>query len=208
MARAGRLATALCFSSVLACAQQDPLAWFPLKVGNRWVYEHESKSGNRNQPQVDRFTTEEIITGTMPVPEGLVVLRDVRQQGNTAKPQAGYLIARDRQPYLVHGNCIYVIGGAWDEFRKYLSEGAGAPDFCFPLQIGRRWGNGDISWQVAPAGAGVHSLHVFTDHFGSGGRKDVWFRKGVGVVAEHYVHSGTYDEYTKTLLSFTPARQR
>ena len=205
MVRAGGWASALCFSA-LACAQQDPLAWFPLEVGNRWIYEHESKSGNRDQPRVDHFTTEETITGTRPVPEGLMVFRDVRELGGAAGPsQRDYLIARDQQPYLVHEDCIYVISGAWDEFRKNLSEGSVAPDFCFPLQVGRKWGNNDISWQVVPAAPGARSLHIFTDHFGSGGKEDVWFQKGTGVVAEHYTHSGTYDEYTKTLRSFTAA---
>jgi hypothetical protein len=27
------------------------------------------------------------------------------------------------------------------------------------------------------------------------------FKKGVGVVGEHYIHNGTYDEYTKKLVS-------
>jgi len=30
---------------------------------------------------------------------------------------------------------------------------------------------------------------------------DVWFQQGVGVVGEHYIHKGTYDEYTKKLVS-------
>ena len=84
---AGGWASALCFSA-LACAQQDPLAWFPLEVGNRSIYEHESKSGNRDQPRVDHFTTEETITGTRPVPEGLMVFRDVRELGGAAGPSS------------------------------------------------------------------------------------------------------------------------
>src|SRR6266487_3228427 len=45
-------------------------------------------------------------------------------------------------------------------------------------------------------------IHIFSNHFGSGGWEDVWFQKGVGVVGEHYIHNGTYDEYSKKLLSF------
>jgi hypothetical protein len=48
------------------------------------------------------------------------------------------------------------------------------------------------------------AIHIFSDHFGSGGWEDVWFQKGVGVVGEHYIHNGTYDKYTKKLLSFLP----
>jgi hypothetical protein len=114
-----------------------------------------------------------------------------------------------------------VIGGSWDgqrqqllpDYRKALSDGAVSPDFCFPLQPGREWGNNDIPWRVEPARAGVESflpaeytgaIHIFSSHFGSGGWQDVWFQKGVGVVREHYIHNGTYDEYTKKLQSFLP----
>ena len=240
MLRIGRLAVALSVLSAVASAQEDPLAWFPLQVGSRWVYEYESKSGDRNRPDVDRWTTEETITGRLSIPEGLVVLRELKQLPNPSDQittvraiapngqlryvqQPDYkrrvLTARDREPYLVHGNCIYVVGGSWDgqrqrlrpEYLKYLTDGAVSPDFCFPLQTGREWGNGDVPWRVEPAREGVASflpaeygnaIHIFSNHFGSGGWKDVWFQKGVGVVGEHYIHNGTYDEYSKKLLSF------
>jgi hypothetical protein len=241
MVRMGPLAMALCVFSMVASAQEDPLAWFPLQVGSHWVYEHEWKSGDRNRPEVERWTTEEAITAWVTIPEGLVVLRVVKQQGNATEPTVtnrviapngqlryvqqhgnthdAHLVARDREPYLVHGNCIYAIGGGWDdqrqelrpEYRKYLSETAVSPDFCFPLQMGREWGSNDIPWRVEPAREGVGSflpaeyagsIHIFSSHLGSGGWEDVWFHKGVGVVGEHYIHNGTYDEYTKTLLSF------
>jgi hypothetical protein len=239
MVRIGPSAVALCAFSMVASAQDDPRAWFPLQVGSRWVYDHESKSGDRSQPDVDRWTTEETVTGWVTIREGVVVLRDVKLQSNgteqivTARVIApngqpryvqqegnhGYLIARDREPYLVHGDCIYAIGGGWDgqrqdlrpEYRKYLSDAEVSPDFCFPLQMGREWGNNDIPWRVEPAREGVGAflpaeyagaIHFASSHFGSGGWEDVWFQKGVGVVAEHYIHNGTYDEYTKKLVSF------
>ena len=37
MVRMGRLAMALCLFSMVASAQEDPLAWFPLQVGSRWM---------------------------------------------------------------------------------------------------------------------------------------------------------------------------
>ena len=73
MLRIGRLAVVLSVFSAVASAQEDPLAWFPLQVGSRWVYEHESKSGDRNRPGVDRWTTEETITGRVIISEGLVL---------------------------------------------------------------------------------------------------------------------------------------
>ena len=84
MLRIGRLAVVLSVFSAVASAQEDPLAWFPLQVGSRWVYEHESKSGDRNRPEVDRWTTEERITGRVTIPEGLVVLREVKQLPNAS----------------------------------------------------------------------------------------------------------------------------
>lgn len=233
-------AIALCAFSIVASAQEDPLAWFPLQVGSRWVYEHEWKSGDRTRPDVDRWTTEETITGWVTIPQGLVVLREVKQQGNATEQTVknrviprngqlrevqqqsithpGYLVARDREPYLVHGNCIYVIADGWDgqgqqlrpSYREYLAKSAVSPDFCFPLQMGRKWGNNDMPWQVESARQGVGSflpteyaeaIHIFSSHFGSGGWEDVWFQKGVGVVGEHYIHNGSYDEYTKKLVS-------
>ena len=242
MLRMGCLALGLCVFSV-ANAQENPLVWFPLQAGSRWVYQHESKSGDRNHPEVDRWTTEEWITGWVTIPEGLVVLRQVKQGTSPTEPitrvrtitangqlreiqQPTYnrslLTARDGEPYLIHGNCVYVIdGGGWDsqrqqlrpDYRKYLSDGLVSPDFCFSLRAGRKWGNNDIPWRVEPARDGVGSfllakyadaIHIFSCHFGSGGLKDVWFQKGVGIVGEHYLHDGTYDEYTKKLVSFVP----
>lgn len=213
----------LCAVSFVASAQEDPLTWFPLRVGTRWTYEHEWKSGNRNRPDVERWTSEETVTGWVRIPEGLVVEREVKEESNSTGQtvRTGYLVARDREPYLVHANCIYVIGEGWDRqnqslsqsYQEYLAKGALPPDFCFPLETGRHWGNNDVPWSVEPARAGVASFlpqkyagatHIFSSHFGSGGWEDVWFLKGVGIAGEHYIHNGTYDEYTKTLVSFTP----
>jgi hypothetical protein len=238
-----RLVVELCVFSMVASAQEDPLSWFPLQVGSRWVYEHEWKSGDRNRPDVDRWTSEETITGWVTIPEGLVILRELKEQASSTRQAVrskvidpngqlreveipriahpGYLVTRDREPYLVHGNCVYAIGEGWDwqnqrlrpSCQEYLAKDALSADFCFPLQMGRHWGNDDIPWSVEPARAGVASflpaeyasaIHIFSRHFGSGGWDDVWFQKGVGVVGEHYIHNGTYDEYTKKLLSFHP----
>jgi len=190
---------------------------------------------------VDRWTSEETITGWVTIPEGLVVLREVKEHGNSTGQTVrtkvlglngelrevelpriahrGDLVTRDREPYLVHGNCIYMIGEGWDQqkqslrprYQEYLAKDALSADFCFPLHMGRQWGNNDVPWSVEPARAGVASflpaeyadaIHIFSTHFGSGGWDDVWFQKGVGVVGEHYIHNGTYDEYTKKLVSF------
>ena len=211
---------ALCAFAIVAGAQEDPLTWFPLQAGSRWTYRHEWKSGDPNHPRIDRWTTAEAVTGWARIPEGVVVLRDVRQLTPRGASHAGYLVARAGDPYLIHGRCVYVIAGGWDlrtrsltpQFRKYLSENAVSPDFCFPLENGRSWGTADIPWRVEPASPRVEpflparysqAIHIFSNHFGSGGFDDVWFQKGIGIVAEHYLHNGTYDEYTRTLDSYS-----
>jgi len=214
MRRTVLLAIAICAFSAAVAAQQDPLEWFPLQIGNRWVYEHEWKSGDRNQPEVDRWTTEESVTALIHTADGLVVLREVHTVPPQSKSHTAQLTVRDRAPYLLKGNCIYVMAEGWDsatrqlrpEYRKYLNASAVSPDFCFPLQTGREWGNPDISWRVEPAHAPAgypEAIHISSSHFGSGGKQDVWVQKGVGVVATHYLHSGTYDEYTRKLVSFS-----
>jgi hypothetical protein len=165
----------------LACAQQDVLAWFPLQPGSRWIYDYEWKSGDRNYPEVDRWTTEVTVTGWVTIPEGIVVLRDAKQEGG--KTITGWMIApngqrryvqhqnvhpvtRDQEPFLIHAACVYGIGGGWDarrqqllpEYEKDLTDGALVADFCFPLETGQHWGNNDVPWSVEPASAGVASF--------------------------------------------------
>jgi hypothetical protein len=236
------LAAALCAWSMMAWAQEDPLASFPLQVGSRWRYEHEWKSGDRNRPDVDRWTSEETISGWANIPEGVVILRDALQRINpdaqsvtqrivdlngdvrlvrqSGSGNGARLAALAKYPYLIHGNCVYLISDGWDaqkqdlraEYRNSLQEGSVAPELCFPLLTGREWGNTDIPWRVEPARPGVSTVppaqykdavHIFSSHYGSGGWEDIWFQAGVGIVAEHYIHNGTYDEYTKKLVSFS-----
>ena len=240
--RIAGLSAALGALIVSLSAQQNPLVWFPLQPGGRWVYEHEYKSGDRNRPEVDRWTTEEVVTGTVPIPEGLVVLRAVKpletsnrrivaerltlpngelrelQRAGDAHPS--YLVTRDRQPYLVRDNCLYRIAGGWDpqkqelrpSYRTCLAEGTLSPDFCFPLEMGRAWGNNDISWRIEPARTGVDSflaagypeaIHFFPGISQAADGTMSGFKQGVGVVAQHYIHNGAYDEYTKRLVSFS-----
>ena len=232
----GGVTVALCALSIAASAQENPLKWFPLQVGSRWVYEHEWKSGDRNRPAVDRWSTEETVTGWATIPEGIVVLRGAKERVDPAEQnvthgsvhplnqqgssRGSYVVARARHPYLIRGNCVYLISGGWDsqkqdlrpEFRKYLSHGSVSPDFCFPLETGREWGNKDIPWRVEAAREGAGSflptqypeaIRIFSNHFGSGGLEEVWFQKSIGVVREHYIHNGTYDECTKKLVSYS-----
>ena len=239
MIRTAYLLIALSVFSIVASAQDDPLAWFPLQVGSHWVYEYESKSGDRNHPDIDRWTSEETITGWVTVPEGIVVLRDVKNHSNPTDQtrtervidgngklrfiqepayNRGVLTGRDGARYLIQGNCIYDISGGWDaqkqqlrpNYQKYLIEDTLSPDFCFPLQMRRAWGNSDTRSRVEPARGNVgaflpseyaNAIHIFSNHCGSGCEMDVWFQQGVGIVGEHHIHSGTYEEFTRKLVS-------
>ena len=210
-----RVALAIIWAFVLAWAQPmpagegDPFSWYPLRVGSRWTYEHEWKSGNRNSPEVSRWTTSETVTNLLRVPEGLVVKKSVDVQSGSI---GGHVTVGDNPPYLLHGNCVYGLGGSWDraaekirlDFLQYLANGTAPPDFCFPLQVGQHWGTMDMPWRVQDFSDGM--FQIVSDHFGGGGQMDVRFKRNVGIVTEHYFHNGTYDEYTKTLKSFTAAR--
>jgi hypothetical protein len=154
MIRPAYLLMALCVFSIVASAQEDPLAWFPLQVGSRWVYEHEWKSADRNRPDVDHWTTEETVTGWVNIAEGLVVLREVKELGQATGPairvigpdgrlrfvqgktHGAYLITRDSAPYLVNGNCIRRSSYHVSPARRRTARRAMAT--CHPLQA--------ISW--------------------------------------------------------------
>jgi hypothetical protein len=187
MVRAGRFAILLSLLPIVVRAQDDPLAWLALRVGSRWVYEHEWKSGDRNRPNVERWTTEEAITGLVKTPEGLLVLREVNRKSiSTGRTITGRLLGLDGQlhgveqqdrrqsdAYLIQRNCVYAVVDGFDvqnrqlraSYKKYLAEGAVSPDFCFPLEIGRTWGHNDIPWRVEPArnGEGSFLLPEYAD---------------------------------------------
>jgi len=63
----------------VASAQEDPLAWFPLQVGSHWVYEHEAnRATGTGQTWTAGPPRKRSLVVT--IPEGLVVLREVKQQ--------------------------------------------------------------------------------------------------------------------------------
>ncbi len=72
-----------------------------------WVYQREMKTGDPNQPDVERWTTEETIMARRTIPEGILFLRELKEQAPagqkmTSKERAS-LVATDRLPYLVRG---------------------------------------------------------------------------------------------------------
>ena len=72
-------------------APNDAVAnWFPVHVGDRWIYSHETRDQNSEMVgdvQISQWETEETTTGIWPVPEGTLVGRHVRISGGS--PPAG-----------------------------------------------------------------------------------------------------------------------
>ena len=197
-------------------ADQDiTSSWIPLKVGEGWAYNVEWKSGDRQQPAVQNWTTEEVVSKLVRVPEGLVVVKDVTTHGRSS---GAFADGWSASSFLVHNNCLYFLVGRsdWDDtrqrigvrFKQELNGGISQPDLCFPMETGRQWGGLDTIWQVVGFGPSEFSDPVYPESFhitgrlGSGGATDVWLAKGVGIVGVRYLHQGTCDEYVKKLWAF------
>lgn len=201
--------------AVPACSG-DALEWFPLQVGNRWIYEHSSKTGDPKNPKFANWTTIETVIEHRKLPEGIVAVIGVEQRGSS---DGGWIAERDRTNYLIREDCVYALQEGWDtakldltgEYRRQFEAGEAEPDFCFPLETGRQWGNlRDWGWRVegiVPANrpganvlAGTYGLRCAW----SQGSYYVWFKRGTGIAAESFSHSGTYGEYRRVLKQFTP----
>jgi hypothetical protein len=151
-------------------AQNTASDWFPIHVGDKWVYEHTSRinnGGGQAHPDVRTWRTEETTIGSWTIPEGTVVGRQVRVIEGSPPPDAALspsptLTAAPSPAYLIRGDCLYgpEYGEAgWNpsdhqltpDFRKGLNVGWLAPDFCFPLVAHKRWGapHGLPDWGVA-----------------------------------------------------------
>ena len=55
-------------------------AWLPLRPGDKWIYDHETRdaTGIPKKVEINRWKTEETIVGSWTVPEGTLVGRQVR----------------------------------------------------------------------------------------------------------------------------------
>ena len=177
-----------------AFAQGVAADWFPMDVGNQWVYRHESRDSQVNSPQIRRWETVETISGVRAVPEGTVILRHVEIQGD--KPTGWLAAVYSESNYLLRNGCLYFLNPqTWDErerrlqpeYRAQLLAGDAEPELCFPLA----------------ASASTRPLHI-----GSGDETHLRFEKGVGITSESSFHHGTYGEYRVTLLRFVPAKSR
>jgi hypothetical protein len=216
------------FSNSQAFAQEPVADWFPVHVGDKWIYDHETRDDTGHgiaHLEIHRWKTEETILGLWTIPEGTLVGRRVRVVEGS--PRVGYRMHQDRA-YLIRGDCIYLSYFNWEplnhqltpEFRGDLFAGHIAADFCFPLAAAKTWGApnwGGQDWQVAETNVRNPSAPDKQDTFhitsvssypGSGVTVDIWFKKGVGIVREEEIHHGTIGEIRTQLLAFEPAAQR
>jgi hypothetical protein len=168
---------------------------------------------------------DETITGTLPIPEGTVILRRVDfpdgAQGD------GWIASYGESHYLVRKNCvIFLDSQTWDEkerrllpdFRSRLLAGNVEPQLCFPLTAGASFGKdsppGWIPSRVVGRGRaqGAAQISVSKNGFDivvfldSGDKTHLWFEKGVGITGEWDWHNGTYFEYRVRLLQFHAVR--
>jgi hypothetical protein len=182
-----------------------------MEIGDTWVYQKEYRSGFVGHPDIERWTTEETIVSVTAAPAlgGTLVTRRNRVLNHSAS--TGVVAANDaskKEPavirVLVRRNCMY----PWDG-------GNSAPEYCFPIAVGKRWGKTrktspaeEDVWYVKGMNAdpfgppGAQTFRLWT-HVGSGTFTERWFAEGVGVVQEVTEHHGTYDEERKLLLRST-----
>jgi hypothetical protein len=208
------------------------MEWYPLQVGNRWIYKHEVKYGNETKPTVEQWTREVSVTGHVRLPEGLLVLR-------SAKVTAGSSSAPTNQPhpYLIRGQYIY--RAFYDPEKKALKPeskriilgGTDIPEFFFPLEVGLVWAeknreDGDA--ERAKSGTPIQTLaHWLVTGRGPHGTMtpghmppeayslyyetiqtplERWFQKGVGILGEASLsHGNSYLETRMMLQKFIPA---
>lgn len=216
-----------------AFAQNAVPAWFPVHVGDRWTYEHETRDQTDNGPsdlEVHRWTTEETISGTWNIPQGTLVGMQVRI--TEGAPRRGYRV--DPNPaYLIRGDCFYRLGSHdWEpssrqlsqEFLRWLGVGEISADFCFPLVVHKAWGAPNWGgtrpakeakdWEVAgivnrdpsaPDKQKTFHITSVSSYLGSGETGDIWFEQGIGIVREEDVHHGPSENFERTFFASNAA---
>ena len=210
-------AIVLVFLACRAAFAQNTIAdWFPLHVGDKWTYAHESRDDTGRGSagaEIHRWTTEESIAGSWTIPEGVLIEKQVRiTEGDQ---HAGSRVDLS-SAYLLRGDCLYTTWVDWQprdhtlkpEYRDALLAGHVVPDLCFPLAANNTWGAKD--WQVKgqPDNQGIYHVASISSYPGSGETVDIWFQKGTGIYREEDIHHGTIGELRTWLVRFEPAAQR
>jgi hypothetical protein len=220
----------------IALAQEVVPAWLPTDTGDTWVYQNESRDGASYggiaHPRVVRWKTEETITGSVVLAEGTLV----RTETKARDPIPNHVLRSFRRGmdfvesyYLIRHNCRFDLDPQADEldlnqfphpelrpsFRDNLARGNVPPDICFPLAVGKTWGQvpetalaRDNVWTVIdvnpadPASPDKGKTFHLQTYEGAGTTIDRWYEQGVGVVREVVFHNGTYFEDRRQLLRF------
>ena len=219
-----------------ASAQSAVVSWFPIHIGDRWIYEHETRDDNGGGTahlEIHRWRTEETTVGSWPSPEGMLVARRVRVIEGSPPPD--WIDPERERAYLIRGDCLYGSEVEWESrdhhistaFREDLLAGHVAADFCFPLVVGKTWGAPQWAewrapadakdWRVtgerildssAPSTRDIFHITSASSYLGSGMTADIWFEKGVGIVRKEEIHHGTIGEERTRLLRFESAQRR
>lgn len=202
--------------------------WLPLRTGDTWVYQHDTRDQiGANEFEKHSWKTEETVAGSWNTPEGVLVGMRVRVIGT---PRSNHQLTAD-PAYFIRGACVYGYWGeaAWNpvthrpgaDFLKGLTGGWDAPDFCFPLTVGKTWGaphglpDWHVSrpelakdWKVADVVGSTFHITNISGYPGSGMTVGIWFEKGVGIVREEDIHHGTIGEERTRLLRFESGQRR
>jgi hypothetical protein len=224
-----RLAAVLFAFAVPAAAQNVVDSFYPLHLGNIWVYAKESLDGAMDRPEVERWTTEETVASAIrdaDLDATLVTLR-VRVLDHRLPPGGlndSTRRERSESHILVRSDCMWVVDGAEAaaayvddplhsaRFRDDFLRGQVPPDYCFPMKAGKEWGRvantspaQEYIWRVDrmsgdPYGPPGERTFHFSTHLGGGDFADRWFTEGIGPVQENTEHHGTYDEDRVRLL--------
>ena len=193
-------------------AQDVSSSWYPVHAGNRWIYEHEYRYGSSRNPQVTRWQTVETISGTLAIPEGTVVLRDVKVEGDI--PGGWLQSVYGESHYLLRNDCLYFLNGPqfWNDqqrnlqpqYRAQLLAGDVEPEFCFPLELGKTFGKDSPPGWVPSRVVGTGEAFDVLVHLFYADETHLWFKKGTGITALSDRHNGTYGEYRIRLVRFEP----
>jgi hypothetical protein len=155
----------VCFAFMLLAAghavgQSAAPEWFPVHLGDQWVYEHTTRDDTgegRAHLSVHDWKTKETTIGVWTVAEGTVLERRIEVVGGA--PPNGWRVS-PTSAYLIRGNLLYAPEYAetgWNPATHTLTrqfvEGLrtfSSPDFCFPLSVSKTWGapHGLPDWGV------------------------------------------------------------
>jgi hypothetical protein len=134
----------------------DIFEYFPLEVGNKWIYENTHKESLYTKTWVREIT----VLNHYLVPEGKVISREVIDKGfkyklseDISEKDIGFKIEeasktkKNYEHYLIQGNYIYILpDGAWDDKKKALTENSqkvlekeAYPEFFFPISKVHFW---------------------------------------------------------------------